>query len=525
MMKVIEQRLKFGYENNASASYLAVMADDTLKIKKYQIEMIGCNTINGILSVDIRNKNNEKFLYYDITSKQVLAQFLTRKKLTKAEFTGILSDIVSVMLKSSAYLLSEKGFLLHEDYIYINPLTMETYLIYLPFDTESEQFQGLKEFVVKLIVKLANIDEKESDNFLQRILTFVRQENFNLSGFYKLLNELKETKEGNKESLIIPGKKPDLKQDRPKVLKQIYNSKNSNEVKSQEMKIQIPGRPALPLEFPGGKQKQLQNSQAEDAKSTKDETIARNPNIVLMAALLQVLVIIGVILVAGYLKQVTHDNVSAYGGTAIILFSVDFMVLRKLMEKDNSIQKAKKNETGTNMEKPNKLTELGRKLDMSKREIRNEPEKNINLKNELFTSREPEDHGTQNFYENFSSDSLMKTGPIADETALLDMNMLKYPQLQRHSNGMLESISITKPNFVIGRLREQVDYVLENNSVGKIHAEIISREGEYYLVDLNSKNGTYINGTRIPSNKEQVIHNNDRITIANAEYIFSLSVN
>jgi pSer/pThr/pTyr-binding forkhead associated (FHA) protein len=123
------------------------------------------------------------------------------------------------------------------------------------------------------------------------------------------------------------------------------------------------------------------------------------------------------------------------------------------------------------------------------------------------------------------ADSFARPKAIADETALLDIGMLKYPQLQRHSNGMLESISISKPNFIIGRLRDQVDYVLENSSVGKIHAEIVSRDGEYFLVDLNTKNGTYINGTRIPSNKEHEIHSNDRITFANAEHVFLLSVN
>jgi len=65
-----------------------------------------------------------------------------------------------------------------------------------------------------------------------------------------------------------------------------------------------------------------------------------------------------------------------------------------------------------------------------------------------------------------------------------------------------------------------VDYVIRNSAVGKVHAQIITRESSYFIKDLNSKNGTCINGVKIDSNEEYRIENNDRITLANNEYIF-----
>jgi len=69
-------------------------------------------------------------------------------------------------------------------------------------------------------------------------------------------------------------------------------------------------------------------------------------------------------------------------------------------------------------------------------------------------------------------------------------------------------------------LDSMVDYAVQDNTIGKLHAEISVTEGNYYVRDLNSKNGTYINNVRIPSNKEWEIKGNDRVRLSNYEYIF-----
>lgn len=83
-----------------------------------------------------------------------------------------------------------------------------------------------------------------------------------------------------------------------------------------------------------------------------------------------------------------------------------------------------------------------------------------------------------------------------------------------------EKIFIDKPSFVIGRIKSQSDYISFNGAVGKLHAEITNKGGAYYMKDLNSRNGTFINGERIVSNVEHSIQNNDRIAFANSEYKF-----
>ncbi len=71
------------------------------------------------------------------------------------------------------------------------------------------------------------------------------------------------------------------------------------------------------------------------------------------------------------------------------------------------------------------------------------------------------------------------------------------------------SIPLTTPRFTIGRLADN-DLSLTPMSVSRHHAEIRLENGEYILVDLDSKHGTEVNGVRIARAK---LSEGDRIQI------------
>lgn len=96
-----------------------------------------------------------------------------------------------------------------------------------------------------------------------------------------------------------------------------------------------------------------------------------------------------------------------------------------------------------------------------------------------------------------------------------------FPTLLRVLTG--EIISINKPVFRLGKERSYVDYFVTNNvAVSRSHADIITRSGKYFIMDLNSKNCTYINGQRIPVQSEVEILDSDRITLGNEEFVFNI---
>ena len=86
-----------------------------------------------------------------------------------------------------------------------------------------------------------------------------------------------------------------------------------------------------------------------------------------------------------------------------------------------------------------------------------------------------------------------------------------------------EKININQPVFRIGRERSFVDYVVSNNtSISRSHANIISRNGEYFVMDTNSANHTYVDGNMIQSNAEVRIMHGTKIKLANEDFEFKL---
>ncbi len=82
-------------------------------------------------------------------------------------------------------------------------------------------------------------------------------------------------------------------------------------------------------------------------------------------------------------------------------------------------------------------------------------------------------------------------------------------------------IQIDKPVFVIGRSKSQADGLINCNVVGRRHAELFRDETGYLIKDLDSLNGTMLNGVRIEEGKGYRVKDGDRLVFANQEYIFS----
>lgn len=74
--------------------------------------------------------------------------------------------------------------------------------------------------------------------------------------------------------------------------------------------------------------------------------------------------------------------------------------------------------------------------------------------------------------------------------------------------------------FVIGKNPAGADGVIEGNpAVSRIHCRIAYRGGSFYLTDLKSSNGTFLNGHRLLPQEEKPLQHGDRIRIANEEFL------
>ena len=93
--------------------------------------------------------------------------------------------------------------------------------------------------------------------------------------------------------------------------------------------------------------------------------------------------------------------------------------------------------------------------------------------------------------------------------------------LQGHAIG--QTVALDKPSVVIGR-GSQADFAIRDDIASRLHAEIIRQEVEgaieYYVNDLGSTNGTYLNGTKITG--QQLLEDGDKIKVGNHMMKFAL---
>ena len=170
-MMDLKQNFIISNTSIGSDSYLVLeLLSDENKIQQFQVEMIVRNSIPGILPIDIRQADDKIKLYYNVTSKQPLALLFSRKKFSGDEFITLLYNMVNIITESEKYLLTESRFIIDEEYIYVNPSTLDVSLLYLPMHLEEDIIQNLKQFITKMILETVNLDTNNKDNYLQDII-------------------------------------------------------------------------------------------------------------------------------------------------------------------------------------------------------------------------------------------------------------------------------------------------------------------------------------------------------------------
>jgi phosphoserine phosphatase RsbU/P len=81
-------------------------------------------------------------------------------------------------------------------------------------------------------------------------------------------------------------------------------------------------------------------------------------------------------------------------------------------------------------------------------------------------------------------------------------------------------IELKPERIVIGRSPEHCHVVLDPNGVSRRHAEIYRKGEEFYLADLNSRNMTKVNNTKVIPGIDHRLMPGDRINICDVEFLF-----
>ena len=107
------------------------------------------------------------------------------------------------------------------------------------------------------------------------------------------------------------------------------------------------------------------------------------------------------------------------------------------------------------------------------------------------------------------------------ETVVLSAGQTEGPaSLVSREPGELATIYLDRDLMVIGKMENAADAVISLPTVSRIHAKIRKVDEEYYLSDLNSRNGTSVNGRLLKTGEEYKLQDEDQVEFAQARYIF-----
>lgn len=93
-------------------------------------------------------------------------------------------------------------------------------------------------------------------------------------------------------------------------------------------------------------------------------------------------------------------------------------------------------------------------------------------------------------------------------------------KLVYHGIHLCGDILIEGDSFLLGKNSEQVNGVIPAEGVSRLHARITRLEGDYFIEDLNSTNGTYVNDVMLEYHQPRQLKPKDRICFGVEEYVF-----
>ena len=149
-------------------------------------------------------------------------------------------------------------------------------------------------------------------------------------------------------------------------------------------------------------------------------------------------------------------------------------------------------------------------------EYRDKKKKQFNIFGGIFKGNKIKE---QNEEEEFLERSVFEVGneEISNTVLLTDIKLNSSGRVLKSINGK-EDIEISYLPFIIGKQDRICDYVLDIEGVSRIHLKFFEKKGLLYAVDLNSRNGTYINGKKLENEENIEMNNGDIVNICGMSY-------
>ena len=541
---------EFKYENQGASSFLVYQLKEEDVLDNISLNMLTSNKAKGLASTNYMQMDTQRFIRYTITGKITANQFFARP-VTKQSFMGIFKGITEAMVSAEEYMLDPACILLDLNQIYTDVSTGETECICLPVENEKEQ-KDQREFL-KSVMFQAQFENPEEGSYVTRILNYLNSiPVFSSLDFLNLLTEME--REGKKDRTpLAPAAKESLQQGVAEIGNAVANSSVAGAAASffeqsslspagalkQENAVEeaIPDIP-VPDDIPKEERISLfyllqhyNNNRAKEYMAQQKQLKARK----------EALKKIELAKKGGKKKSAASFNLP--GGKAKTASAApkakkpssggfSFQVPGKESGKDKpgedlsgikSLPNAPVNSQGNSAGNPKVSAPVGSGMNI--------PKSNPSAAKGTLQPAKPsplfsnQQEAVGNGGRNFGDTTVLHSGFRGEETSVLNYTKApdtpKQPYLLRIKNG--ERIPITGSIFRLGKEEKFVDYVIhDNEAISRSHANIISRNGRYFLQDNNSTNHSFLNGQQCVSNVELPLQDKASIRLGNEEFQFLL---
>ena len=496
---------QFTYENIGTKAYLVYGFQEDDIVDSMSLGMIINNEISGLAPVFYTQMDEHRYLKYDISGRVSMDQFFYGS-VTKKRIISSFSGIAKALMAADDYMIDTKKLLLDTELIFVDVTTCSITMICLPLENGFET-TDINAFFKNILVN-TQFDSGEDCEYVGRILNFLNSHpTIDMTEFLSMLEETDSVpnKGGNRAS-------SPMKKDRP--LNVVSPVKEVVPVKNLLEKEQ---KPAIEKQSAREEQRFVSPADQPFSKNTVQNETEEEP--VEQVSLIYLL------------RHFDKETMAAYKAG------------KGKKQPKKAPKKGKENavafevpgqENGYDMQQWNQQI---KEPDTSqpKRPAQPEIKEQVQAKGEYNTqnsyavsantgmpyssqnsgSEPPADFGGTTYL-----NEEMLDGTIDLKTYNMQLHK-EQPYLVHKRTG--DKIQINKEVFRIGKEKNYVDYCISGNPViSRAHAILCTKNGQYTLMDTNSKNHTFLNDNMLTSNVEVRIQDGDILRFANEEFEFKI---
>ncbi len=544
----MSEEAKRSFYSDASHNYMVIACQEEMR-DNYQYRMLVTNSIKGLLQCSSRSIDRQEYLYYDITSKQSLSDIYDRRKVRGEDLKKLLEDLVRIEETLTEYLLDSSHLILDPSCIYIGFRDQDAWFAYYPGELKQEGWTQLFSFLADKV----DGSDKQAAALAFRLCMMAEKPGFRMEK--RVLDDLGLGCQGemakaargrrdrgfgaerpfypdNGEGWDIPGGCP--------AGDRIFE-RNEYRFSGREDGLQAVQRPDVSAEppylnkkngrygesFTGGVSPETGRKAAagggadplEDINSGKKSRKGSGGGRIISGGIL--MAVGAALFAAGMLLDLEERErllLTAAGGLAFVTGSLLLaagLIGNKRRKEEEDLVKAGEEAMISSLRDPGQVSGFetgrefaGRKEKRSGWELEEPPVKGCG----------PGDGSGRGL----SLRSSMNPDVTSiGETSLLSPGTEQTAGLYGTGSCRGERISLANLPCVVGKVREYVDQVLDDSTVSRMHARFsIGLDGEMTVKDLNSTNGTWLNGERLAPNESRPIRQGDHIRLGRMEFVY-----